>query len=143
VGAWAPMAEQKAVARFLGQDKAIDNFLHHFKSELEIRLQTIYRGVSALREEGFPVEAIAPEGAIYLTVKIDLVGQKLANGKMLTAQSDVTDYLLNEARLALVPFYAFGAPATSPWYRLSVGACKKQEIPEMLEELKKSLIKLK
>ena len=30
VGAWAPMAEQKAVASFLGKKKEIENYLLHF-----------------------------------------------------------------------------------------------------------------
>ena len=56
---------------------------------------------------------------------------------------NVTDYLLNEARLAVVPFYAFGAAPSSSWYRLSVGTCKKEETPEMLSILKAALEKLK
>jgi aspartate aminotransferase len=50
---------------------------------------------------------------------------------------------LDEAKLAIVPFTAFGASAKSTWYRLSVGTCKKEEINEMLEKLKKALQKLK
>jgi len=49
---------------------------------------------------------------------------------------------LNEAKLAVVPFYAFGASADSSWYRLSVGTCKKEEIGEMLAKLKEALQKL-
>jgi aspartate aminotransferase len=49
---------------------------------------------------------------------------------------------LNEANLAVVPFYAFGASADSNWYRLSVGTCKKEEINEMLGKLKEALQKL-
>ena len=56
-----------------------------------------------------PVDAIAPEAAIYLTIKIDLAGKKTADGKLLKDQGEVTDYILNEAKLAVVPFYAFGA----------------------------------
>jgi aspartate aminotransferase len=37
-----------------------------------------------------------------------------------------------EAKLAVVPFSAFGAGSNSNWYRLSVGTSKKEEIPEML-----------
>jgi aspartate aminotransferase len=51
----------------------------------------------------------------------------------------VTSYLLDEAKLAIVPFNAFGAPANSPWYRLSVGTCKKEEIPEMIRQLQEAL----
>ena len=45
-------------------------------------------------------------------------------------QSEVTAYVLNNAGLAVVPFYAFGAGKSSAWYRLSVGTCKKEEIGE-------------
>ena len=139
VGAWAPMAEQKAAAKFLLQEDAIDNYLANFRSEIEWRLRTIYEGLMELKREGFNVDAIAPQAAIYLTIKLDLVGKTTADGKMLQTQSDVTAYLLNEAKLAVVPFYAFGASRNSPWYRLSVGTCKKEEIGEMFQKLKMAL----
>jgi aspartate aminotransferase len=142
VGAWAPMAEQKAVAQFLGNRDAIKKYLAHFKAEVEERLVSIYKGFSQLKDEGFDVDAIAPEAAIYLTIKIDLVGKKTTGGTMLENQSDVTAYLLNAAGLAVVPFYAFGAAKTSPWYRLSVGTCKKNEIDEMIGKLREALKKV-
>src|SRR6185436_2382843 len=131
IGAWAPMAEQKAVASYLGHRDAIKKYLAHFKAEVEERLQSIYNGLISLKEEGLPIDAIAPEAAIYLTIKIDLAGKKTDNGKLLKDQEEVTDYILSEAKLAVVPFYAFGADRSSPWYRLSVDTCKKEEIPEM------------
>ena len=143
VGAWAPMAEQKAVAKFLFQREAIKKFLAHFKSEIEQRLREIYNGFMKLKSQGFSVDAIAPEAAIYLTIKIDLAGKTTEDGKLLADQSDVTAYLLNEASLAVVPFYAFGASRDSAWYRLSVGTCKKEEIPEMISRLGEALKKLK
>ena len=143
VGAWAPMAEQKAAAKFLYQREAIKNFLNHFKSEIEQRLREIYNGFMNLKSEGFPVDAIAPEAAIYLTIKIDLTGKTTEEGKLLADQSDVTAYLLNEASLAVVPFYAFGASRDSAWYRLSVGTCKKEEIGEMITKLGEALKRLK
>jgi aspartate aminotransferase len=142
LGAWAPMAEQKACARFLYNNEAIDNYLKHFKAEVEVRLRDIYDGLQQLKSEGFSVDAIAPQAAIYLTIKIDLAGKKTADGNLLTQQSDVTAYLLNEAKLAVVPFYAFGADKSSPWYRLSVGTCKKEEIGEMIGQLRNALKKL-
>jgi aspartate aminotransferase len=141
LGAWAPMAEQKAVAQFLGNGTAIKTYLTHFRKEVEERLQRIYDGFTSLKKEGLPVDAIAPEAAIYLTIKIDLAGKKTADGKLLENQNDVTAYILNEAKLAVVPFYAFGASRNSAWYRLSVGTCKKEEINEMIEMLGKALRK--
>jgi len=141
LGAWAPMAEQKAVAHFLRNRNSIEKYLSHFKKEIEERLRRIYDGFMQLKNEGFAVDAIAPEAAIYLTIKIDLAGKKTGEGKMLDTQSDVTAYILNEARLAVVPFYAFGADRSSAWYRLSVGTCKKEEINEMIGQLREALKK--
>ena len=142
VGAWAPMAEQKAVAAYLGQRENINKYLSLFKKELEERLRRIFDGFQQLKKEGFNIDAIAPEAAIYLTVKTDLAGKRTADGLLLENQSDVTAYLLNEAGLAIVPFYAFGASRNSPWYRLSVGTCKKEEIDEMITTLRAALKKL-
>lgn len=142
IGAWAPMAEQKAVAYYLGNREGIKKYLSHFKSEIEERLHHIYKGFMQLKSEGFSIDAIAPEAAIYLTIKIDLVGKKTTDSKVLTDQSEVTAYVLNTAGLAVVPFYAFGADKSSAWYRLSVGTCKKNEIEEMIGKLREALQKL-
>lgn len=142
IGAWAPMAEQKGLAKFLKQSDAIDQYLAHFKSEVEERLRRIYNGLIQLKSEGYAVDAVSPEAAIYLTIKIDLTGKKRPDGTVLQNQEEVTNYLLEYAQLAVVPFYAFGAPKDSPWYRLSVGTCKKEEIDDMLAQLKKALSKL-
>lgn len=142
VGAWAPMAEQKAVANFLGNKNAIEKYLAHFKNGLEERLRGIHAGFMKLKNEGLPVDCITPEAAIYLTIKIDAVGRKTAEGKLLETQSDVTAYMLNQAGLAVVPFYAFGSSISNPWYRLSVGTCKKAEISEMIDKLGDTLRKL-
>jgi len=141
VGSWAPMAEQKAVAKFLMKKEAVEKFLKHFKKEIELRLRKIYEGIKELEKKGYSVEAIEPQAAIYLTIKVNLVGRK-ANNVVLQNQADVTAYLLNEAKLALVPFYAFGDSQQSSWYRLSVGCCKKNDIPEMIKKLEKALEKL-
>ncbi len=142
LGAWAPMAEQKAVAKYLLQKDSIGRYLISFKSEIEARLRTIHAGFIALKEKGYPVDSVSPQAAIYLTVKIDLAGKTTADGTLLSTQADVTSYILGEAKLAIVPFSAFGAGPKSPWYRLSVGTCIKEEIPEMLGKLETALGKL-
>ncbi|MEJ7610126.1 MAG: aminotransferase class I/II-fold pyridoxal phosphate-dependent enzyme [Ferruginibacter sp.] len=140
LGAWAPMAEQKAVANYLMRHDEVKAYLAGFKTELSYLLNSIYVGFQQLKKEGFPVDAIPPQAAIYLTVQIDLAG-KTVNGKVLRSQHDVTDYILNEAKLALVPFNCFGAASESSRYRLSVGCCKKEDISEMLGKLKDALKK--
>lgn len=141
IGAWAPMAEQKAVAEYLLQKDAVSNYLTSFKAALEDRLVKIYNGFMALKQKGYAVDAITPQAAIYLTIKLDLTG-KTANGKMLETQADVTSYILDQAKLAVVPFYAFGAENNSPWYRLSVGTCPLEEITPMFSQLEMALEKL-
>jgi aspartate aminotransferase len=143
IGAWAPMAEQKATAKYLGETENIRTYLTHFKSELNERLVGLYNGIMQLKDKGYSVDAITPQAAIYLTLKFDLAGKKTAEGNTLTDQAAVTAYLLADAGLAIVPFYAFGAGKQSPWYRLSVGTCKKEEISEMFAKLETALSKLK
>ncbi|HEX6181444.1 MAG TPA: pyridoxal phosphate-dependent aminotransferase [Chitinophagaceae bacterium] len=142
VGAWAPMAEQKAVAQYLTQHETIDRYLEKFKKEIEVRLRDIYDGFRELKQAGFSVDAITPQAAIYLTIKVDLKGKTTPQGKKLENQSDVTAYILDEASLAVVPFYAFGASRSSAWYRLSVGTCKREDIKNMLQKLRQALEKL-
>lgn len=141
VGAWAPLPEQKATAKYLMQKGSVEQYLKQFRAEIEERCNKIYEGFMKLKLQGFPVDAVVPQAAIYLTIQLDLCGKTTEGGKRLEKQSDVTAYILNEAKLAVVPFDVFGAAASS-WYRLSVGNCKKDEINELLSKLKKALQKL-
>lgn len=138
MGAWAPMAEQRATANYLLQTEAVDRYLSHFKAELEERLTRIYDGFMELKAQGFAVDAVAPQAAIYLTICFNLRGKRTPAGKLLATQEDVTAYILDAAGLAVVPFSAFGAK-DAPWYRLSVGTCIKEEIPDMLGAVRGAL----
>jgi len=142
IGSWAPMAEQKATAVYLLQKDKVDSYLTGFRAAVSERLNRIYDGFLALKQDGFGVDVLEPEAAIYLTIKVDLKGKKTRDGKVLEDQAAVTSYLLNEAGLAIVPFTAFGAAKSSPWYRLSVGTCKLEDIPEMFRKLREVMEKL-
>lgn len=143
IGAWAPKAEQVATAGFLGQTQAVSNYLKSIKSELNYRLVAFYDGFERLKNSGFPVRAIQPEAALYLTVQFDLIGKTTDSGQKLNTIQEVTNYLLKEAKLAIVPFYAFGASTESNWFRLSVGTAKKEDIASIFEFLEGALQKLK
>ena len=142
VGAWAPKAEQLATAGYLKQLDLYDAFLKQQKEKINARLQGFYAGFQALKKEGFQVDAIAPQAAIYLTVQFNLAGQQTASGQLLESTRDVTKYLLDEARLAIVPFYAFGSSPDSSWYRLSVGTCGLKDVEEVIGNLRAALGKL-
>lgn len=142
IGAWAPMAEQKATADFLLNTAAVDTYLTEIKEKLETRLWKIYNSFEDLKAKGYNVAAIVPQAAIYLTAKIDLKGKKLGD-KVLETQADVTQFLLSEAGVALVPFNCFGADKESPWYRISVGTCTLEDLDIVFKNLENALGKLK
>jgi aspartate aminotransferase len=142
LGAWAPKAEQVATARYLKRTGDVDNYLSKFKNEVHARLEGFYKGFMDLKDEGFDVDAIAPQAAIYLTVQFNLHGKKTSEGKILDNTKAITKYLLEEAQVAIVPFYAFGDSDNSAWYRLSVGTCRLEEVEKVIESLRKALTKL-
>ena len=139
IGAWAPKAEQVAAGNYLQNKAGVDTYLTGFKKAIEDRLQAFYKGFESLHKQGFRVHAIAPEAAIYLTVQFDLKGMKTADGKVLGSTEEITSYILNEAKMALVPFSSFGSSPDSTWYRLSVGTCRLEEIEGMMLQLQKAL----
>jgi len=142
IGAWAPKAEQVAASNFLRKNVLVDQFLEKFKHRIEQRLTAFYNGFKTLKSLGHNVDAIAPQAALYLTVKIDLIGLKTNDGQALETSADITQYLLNEAKIALVPFYAFGTDKSSRWYRLSVGTAEMQDIERFFDHLRNALAKL-
>jgi aspartate aminotransferase len=139
LGAWAPKAEQVATAKFLAKDEIVDEYMSDFKSKIQKRLNAFYNGFKTLKSMGHNVDAIAPQAAMYLTVKIDLKGCRTAKGVVLESTADITNFLLEEANIALVPFYAFGADQESTWYRLSVGTASMKDIDGFFDALRNVL----
>lgn len=139
IGAWSPMAEQVATAAYMSNGAAVEKHLTHMKQELSSRLNKIYSGFTELKNDGFPVDAIEPLASMYLTIRFSLKGKKTATGETLNTTEEMTAYLLQNASLAIVPFAAFGADKESEWYRLSVGTCRTEEIPEVFAKLRSAL----
>jgi aspartate aminotransferase len=143
MGAWAPKAEQVAMAGYFRKKELLDSFLTSFKSKIQDSLNALYEGFLALKAEGYQVDSVQPMGAIYLTIKIDYIGKTTPEGEILNDSAAVNFYLIKEAKVALVPFSAFGNEHGMPWYRASVGACTLQDIKDMLPRIKAALDKLK
>jgi aspartate aminotransferase len=141
IGAWSPKAEQVASARFMANHQEFDKYIEFFKKEVYERLESFYKGFQSMKSLG--VNCIEPMAAIYLTIQFEIKGKSTQQGKVLATTDDITDFILNEAKMAVVPFSAFGAAKESTWYRLSVGTCKKENIPVMMEALHKALSSLK
>ncbi|MBL7773664.1 MAG: aminotransferase class I/II-fold pyridoxal phosphate-dependent enzyme [Chitinophagaceae bacterium] len=142
IGAWSPMAEQVGTANYLQQLQQVHTDLKHTKENIDKRLQAVYNGFIQLKQQGLPVEIIAPAGAMYLTIRFALKGLTKSDGTRIETTQDISDYILQEASLAVVPFAAFGADRESDWYRLSVGTCKLDQIEPMLRTLESAISKL-
>ncbi len=139
IGAWAPKPEQIATARFLAELDSVDAFLSEFRGQLQKRLDSFYQGFMRLKEMGFDIDAITPQAAIYLSVRINLKNKTSQNGTLLETDHDVHQYLLNEVGIGVLPFSWFGADHQADWYRISVGTCTLPQIDEMMEVLQRAL----
>jgi len=142
VGAWAPRAEQAATARFLADDAAVTAYQAGLLAGVRARLDALHAGFAALGAAGHPVRAVAPEGAIYLTVRLALAGRRTAAGDVLDTDEAVRRWLLDAAGLALVPFQAFGTNGDQGWFRCSVGATSVAEIDAVMPRLREALAAL-
>lgn len=143
VGAWAPKPEQMATAKFLTQPVELNNYLSTFKGKVQRSLDALYQGIIQMKADGFAVDAVNPMGAIYLTVKVDYIGKKTPEGKILQNSADVNFYLIKEAKMGIVPFSAFGTGSGVNWFRASVGACSLEDIQQMIPRMRDALSKLK
>ncbi len=142
MGAWSPKAEQVAMAKFLKQEDAVNTYLTELKTNIQNSLNTLYQGFQQMKSEGFNVDAIEPMGAIYLTVKVDYAGKTTPDGQVLKTSADINFYLIKEAKVALVPFSAFGTDGETNWFRVSVGASTLQDIQNLLPRVKAALARL-
>ena len=134
VGAWAPRAEQVATAELLRDTTERNRYSAWLLDGLQARLDKLYKGFTAMAASGLPVRAIAPQGAIYLSVQFALGGKR-----GLHTNDSVRRYLLDEAGFAVVPFQAFGLEGDSGWFRLSVGAVSEKEIDQALPRVEAAL----
>jgi aspartate aminotransferase len=138
VGAWAPRPEQVATAGFLRDPAGIAQFRSEMNRLLGERLGALYHGFTALKEEGFPVDCVRAQGAMYVSLRVNLVGRRW-RGQTIPDNDTLRKLLLTEAGLAAVPFQAFGVPDHTGWFRLSVGAVSLDDIRAMLERVRAML----
>ncbi len=98
--------------------------------------------VRRAKAEGLPVDCIDPQGAIYLSLRLDLVGKSI-DGHPVRSNEDIRHLLLERAGLAVVPFQAFGLAGDSGWFRLSVGACALADIEQAFPRVRALLLQVR
>jgi len=130
VGAWAPRAEQVAVAKFLGMQDEIDRYHEQMIRDLQLRLDLLHDGFEEMRNAGLPVRAISPQGAIYLSAQVRIPGK---------TNEEIRKFLLDRAGFAVVAFQAFGLKQDTGWFRLSAGAVSLDEIRAGLRRVRAAL----
>ena len=134
VGSWAPRAEQLATAWFLSDPARVSAYMTQMNADVQARLDRLNDGIQAMRSRGLPVNSIAPQGAIYLSLQVDAVGRK-----GFPDNAAILRLLLEEAGVAVVPFQAFDRKEDDGWFRLSVGAVGLDDIDGALERTEKAL----
>ena len=134
-GAWAPRAEQAGVAEFLCDPEAIAEFRAEMDARLAERLNAMHEGFTELRNAGYPVDSINPQGAIYFSAQFRLHG-KSAGGQKIETDEDIRNLLLERAGAAVVPFQAFGVRGETGWFRLSAGAVSMDAIHELFPRIR-------
>ncbi len=122
----------------LDDEEGLAHYHATMRREVEERLQMLYQGFSAMAADGLPVEAVPPQGAIYLSVRFDLCG-KTVGDRSFTCNEEIRSYLLEQAGCAVVPFQAFGLQEETGWMRLSVGAVSPAQIEAMLPRVRAAL----
>ena len=138
VGAWAPRPEQVATAGFLREPAAIAEFRETINRELGLRLNEIHHRLTELKDHGFPVDSVLPQGAMYVSMRLDLVGRRVG-GERVTNNETLRRLLLAGPGLAAVPFQAFGVSEDTGWFRLAVGAVSLDDIHTLWPRLRRFL----
>ena len=141
MGSWAPRPEQVATSELLRDPKAIADYHAVFKKDIATRLYALHDGFADMGASGLPVHSIAPQGAIYLSVRFDILGRSF-DGKTFETNEDIRKFLLAEALFGIVPFQAFGLEEDSGWMRLSIGAVSTQEVADGLDRIRAALARV-
>jgi aspartate aminotransferase len=141
VGAWAPHAEQVGLTELLNDSASIASYRETMDGEVHRRLDALHAGFAAMREEGLPVDVLCPDGAIYVSLQLKLIGKTFA-GRKIESNETIRSLLLERAGVAIVPFQAFGLMAESGWFRLSIGAVSMDDIAAVFPRLRKLLTEL-
>jgi len=104
------------------------DFLKDRRESFRQRRDLVVSGLNAI--DG--IDCRTPEGAFYTFAGCGgLLGRTTPSGKRLESDSDFTDYLLEDAHVAVVPGSAFGL---SPYFRISY-ATGRGELEEALNRI--------
>jgi aspartate aminotransferase len=99
------------------------------------RLGAMHTGFTELKDAGYPVDSINPQGAIYFSAQFRLHGRKV-DGRRVNTDEEIRSLLLERAGMAVIPFQAFGVQADTGWFRLSAGAVSLDELRSLFPRIR-------
>jgi aspartate aminotransferase len=121
------IAQKASVEALAGPQDVLEKMLAAFSE----RRDYIVKRLNAMRG----VSCFKPIGAFYVFPNFSSYYGKTFNGRKVSNSTELTDFLLNEARVAVVPGVEFGA---DPFVRLSF-ATSMDNIREGLDRIEKAL----
>ncbi len=129
-----PCSISQVAAKYalLGEKKFLNKWIEKFE-ERRNYLIDFFTSIAGL-------DPFIPSGAFYLYVKCEgFINKKLSNGNKILNDFDFVQYLLEDAKVAVVPGIAFGK---SPFFRISY-ATSLNKLMEACKRIKTSIKKLK
>ena len=124
------MSQYAAIEAFSGSQDAVEQM----RKEFEQRKNYIVNELNKIQD----VSCFEPQGAFYVFPNVSGFYGKGFGGKTLTGSLDITEFLLEEAKVAVVPGIEFGA---DNYIRISYAVSEK-EIREGISRIADSLAKL-
>jgi aspartate aminotransferase len=134
MGSWPARPIQQAAAKTYSNPKQLESYFEDLDSRISDRMEILFTSLSKMKDSGFPVDFISPQGGIYLSTRFNLFSTLRVN-----TNEEIRLWLLNEAGIAVIPFQAFGLEDESGWFRISIGAVSVEEVSAAMVRLENAL----
>ena len=125
------ISQYAALAGLNGDRKFLEPCLKAFDE----RKKLVVEGLNSI--DG--ISCLMPKGAFYAYPNVSgLIGKKTKNGKSLSNDTEVVEWILEEAKVAAVPGSAFGL---EPYFRVSY-ATSTEDLKKAIQNIKNSVSEL-
>jgi aspartate aminotransferase len=106
------ISQAAALEALSGPQECVDEFAKIFRARRDVAVAELSRTPG--------LNVVVPEGAFYVFPDCNaLLGKKTPDGKVIASDTDLTNYFLRDAGVAVIDGHAYGAPGT---FRLSFAA---------------------
>jgi len=138
MGAWPARPIQIAATETYASPDSLEKYFSELDTKIKDRMNILFKRLTKMKNRGFPVDFIPPQGGIYLSTRFNLFEQLGVN-----TNEEIRQWLLETPGVAVIPFQAFGLMEESGWFRISIGAVSCDEITAAMDRLESSLNDIK